>query len=443
MSDLATMRTLDFADTKRKSTSARSYGVKIAPANGATFQAGGQLIFNFPTLANSFADMDTAYIKMKVKNTNGNAVQFDSGSAYSLFQNVSTVTAGQTLGEIKNYSALMSLMRDLNTSPQFSSVSHYLEGAKVDGDRARGASIAATTGEREVCLPLSLLGIVESQPRRLLPLSASAPISLRVDLNDAGNAFYVEAGTPALTNAQITIVDCELCIGSIVELDPIVAQMVDNACGGVYTIMTSDYVHSSSTVAAGVSAHTATLGMSRSSLDTIYITHRNSANINAANQVTQGNRSAMTLTQFQISIDGTLYPARPVKKSADGAEVMATLLCADHSLVFKEKQSNFTNAVVGTVGVAGTYNLANGTLATPGTFANDEVGSFLAAVDLDQQGTGGSDRIFAGVDTLSSTVQYLGQYTSVSAAATVDFWGRATVAYTLDKNAGNVWVASV
>ena len=101
------------------------------------------------------------------------------------------------------------------------------------------------------------------------------------------------------------------------------------------------------------------------------------------------------------------------------------------------------NVGVGTVGVAGAFNLANGTLASPGTYANAQMGSFLACVELDQQGTGGSDRIFAGVDTLGSTLQYLGQYDTVPAAMTVDFFGQATVAYTLDTRQGNVWIASV
>ena len=99
--EMATMSTLDFADTKRRASGARSYSVKIAPSNGATFNCGGQIQLNLPnSVANTYCDMDSVFIKFKVTNNDGNAAFFDGINAASLFNSVAVLQAGQTLSQL-------------------------------------------------------------------------------------------------------------------------------------------------------------------------------------------------------------------------------------------------------------------------------------------------------------------------------------------------------
>ena len=444
--EMATMSTLDFADTKRRSSGARSYSVKIAPSNGATFNCGGQIQLNLPnSVANTYCDMDSVFIKFKVTNNDGNAVFFDGINAASLFNSVAVLQAGQTLSQLNFYNVLYNALSDLNTSANYANINHYLSGADNMGKRYKGAEIGAG-GSREVCLPLSLIGIAESSPRKFYPLFSSSNTQIRIDLEEAVNAFFSTAA--GLTNADIVISDCEL-IANFIELAPQVQAQVNANCGGVYQMSVVDYTHAGATLANGVSSLTSTLGIARSSLERLIITHRVSANIGNVQQFTLNNRSKADLTQFQASNSGQMLPARPVKVSASGAEVFAQMLVGDHALVDKSKQTNFMNFRMGeAVPTAGTYNIDAGTLAVAGTdpAAMDTIGSFLAILELEQQGSGGSDRIFSGIDTLSgATFQYQALYDTAPAAMNVDFWGMSTIMLTLDTNVGggNVWIASV
>ena len=360
MSELATMNTLNFNDTKRRASGARSYSVKIAPSNGATFNCGGQIQINFPnSVQGTYADLDSCFIKMKVTNNDAAAASFDGHNGYSLFQNVSVLTAGQTLSQLNGYNVLMNALMDLNTSPEFASVDHYLSGAHNDGIRYKGAGLTATGGSapsREICLPLALVGIAESSPRRMLPLFSSANIQLRIDLEDAATAFFSTAS--GLVNGDIVCSDVEM-VCNFVELDPQVQAMVDGQVGGIYSLSVADYTHASATLASGVSALTSTLGIARSSLERLIITHRVSANIGNVQQFSLNNRSKADITQLQCINNGEMIPARPIKVSADGSECFAQMLVGDHALVDKSKQTNFMNYKLGTATppTAGTYNL--------------------------------------------------------------------------------------
>ena len=101
----------------------------------------------------------------------------------------------------------------------------------------------------------------------MLPLFSSAGIQLRIDLEDAVNAFFSTAA--GLANADITITDVEM-ICQFVELAPQVQAMVDNQVSGIYQLSVADYTHASSTLAAGVSSLTSTLGISESTSGKTY-----------------------------------------------------------------------------------------------------------------------------------------------------------------------------
>tara|TARA_R110002020_G_scaffold432904_1_gene643002 strand:- start:479 stop:1804 length:1326 start_codon:yes stop_codon:yes gene_type:complete len=435
-----TANQLNFANVKRQSVAAVSRRIKSAPTNGATQNCGGQLRFSIGgNQPRSYANLEECYFKFKVTNNDTNTVEFDSGSAYSLFAGVDVLTAGSTLSSIKQYGLIMSLLMDSNTSVEhLSNVGHNLYGAAADGVRYHGASIGAGAS-RTVCLPWLLNGPVASTPQRYWYLGGVDDLQLVIDLEEAKTAFFQAAG--GLENADIVISDAEL-VFSTITLDADAQSMIEDSVGGIFRVLCQDYQHASATLASGVSALTAPLGFSRSSLERVLITHRNSANINNEQQVSLANRCTSDITSFNLSIAGQQYPARPITVDANGSEGLAENLVANHSLKSVQNSMNLLNAKQGTVGVAGAFTLANGTLAEAGTISTSQIGSAFYAIELEQM-SGVSDRIFSGVDTRGRTVLYEGQYNTAPANMTVDFFASSTVAYTLDLNGSRTWVATV
>ena len=433
---------LNFGNQKRQSVAAVSRRIKSSPTNGSTQNAGGQLRFSIGgNQPRSYANLEECYFKFKVTNNDAATVEFDSGSAYSLFAGVDVLTAGSTLSSIKQYGLLMSLLMDSNTSVEhLSNVGHNLYGAAADGVRYHGASIGAGDS-RTVCLPWLLNGPVASTPQRYWYLGGVDDLQLVIDLEEAKTAFFQQAG--GLVNSDIVISDAEL-VFSTITLDPDAQAMIEQSLGPepVFRILCQDYQHASATLASGVSALTAPLGFSRSSLERVLITHRNSANINNEQQVSLANRCTSDITSFNLSIAGVSFPARPITVDANGSEGLAENLVANHSLKSVQNSMNLLNAKQGTVGVAGTFTLANGTLGDAGTINTAQIGSAFYSVELEQL-SGVSDRIFSGVDTRGKSVLYEGQYNTAPAAMTVDFFASSTVAYTLDLNGSRTWVATV
>ena len=433
---------LNFANQKRQSVAAVSRRIKSAPTNGATQNAGGQLRFSIGgNQPRSYANLEECYFKFKVTNNDTNTVEFDSGSAFSLFAGVDVLTAGSTLSSIKQYGLLMSLLLDSNSSVEhLSNVGHNLYGAAADGVRYHGASIGAGAS-RTVCLPWLLNGPVASTPQRYWYLGGVDDLQLVIDLEEAKTAFFQQAG--GLENSDIVISDAEL-VFSTITLDPDAQAMIEQSLGPepVFRILCQDYQHASATLASGVSSLTAPLGFSRSSLERVLITHRNSANINDEQQVSLANRCTSDLQNYNLSIAGVSVPARAIVRDANSSEALAENLVANHSLKSVQNSMNLLNAKQGTVGVAGAFTLANGTLGTPGTINTAEIGSAFFSVELEQL-SGVSDRIFSGVDTRGKTVLYEGQYDTAPANMTVDFFASSTVAYTMSLAGSRTWIATV
>lgn len=433
-----TANQLNFANVKRQSVAAVSRRIKSAPTNGSTQNPGGTIRFSIGgNQPRSYGNLEECYIKFKVTNNDGAAVKFDSGSAFSLIQGIDVLTAGSTLSSIKAYNVCMALLMDSNTSVEhLSNVGHNLYGAAADGFRAQGAEIAAGAS-RTVCLPWLLNGPVASTPQRYWYLGGVDDLQLVIDLEEAKTAFIGDAG---LVNSNIVISDAEL-VFSTITLDADAQAMIEQSVGGVFRVMCNDYQHASATLASGVSALTAPLGFSRSSLERVLITHRNSANINDATQCSLANRSTADITSYNLSIAGQQYPARAITVDANGSEAVAEALVANHSLKSVQNSMNLLNAKQGEAGFFGAFTLANGTLSTADV-SGLEVGSAFYAIELEQM-SGVSDRIFSGVDTRGRTVLYEGQYDTAPANMTVDFFASSTVSYTLDLNGSRTWIATV
>jgi len=166
------------------------------------------------------------------------------------------------------------------------------------------------------------------------------------------------------------------------------------------------------------------------------------------------------LSEYSIFVNGEQYPARPVKVEGKCAEALAEFLLSDHSLVNFDKQSSFNIAVTGAAtnlksngldgqsanGIIQPYQLdtADGTEDGSTAALASNIGSFITAIEMETGlSDGRSQRLYSGISTISSTVNYRGVYTNASVAAQIDYFCQFTVLITLNSRGTNVWAISV
>jgi hypothetical protein len=153
-------------------------------------------------------------------------------------------------------------------------------------------------------------------------------------------------------------------------------------------------------------------------------------------------------------------PSRPIVVENKGAEALAEYLLSDHSLVNFDKQSSFNIALGGITSATKTNGLdgqsvngimqpyildvAAGTEAGNTSNLSSNIGSFITAVELETGlSDGKSQRLYSGISTISSTVNYRGLYGAGALAAQIDFFCQFTVLLSLNSRGTNVWSVSV
>jgi hypothetical protein len=443
---------LNYPAQKRRAVASRSYRVKITPSNGQDFTAGQTMNIDLPSnLAGTYLNWNQCYLKMKV--TSGNQpYTLDRCGAAGFIQRVQCMTSGSSICDISNWGCLMTLLMDSDSSPAFKAgVGNVLMGTN-GGFQAGETNASASI--RTYCVPFVLHPLGMSTPHRLQPLFSSAPVQFKITLESIVNAVKSATAPNFLGFSEVELV----CI--FTELSPGAQAQVDQMSGGVYNILASSYQNVGTTMAAGTTAVTANLGISVSSLERIIVCHRPTDSLNSITHFSLGNRCKNYLSQYQIFINGEAYPARPVIVEDKGAEALAEYLLSDHSLVNFDKQSSFNIAIVGTAAATKSNGLdgqsVNG-VAQPfildapdgdeaGTTAGNvaDIGSFLTAVELETGlSDGRSQRLYSGVSTISSTVNYRGTYTNSSISAQIDFYAQFTVLLSLNTRGTNVWAVSV
>jgi hypothetical protein len=449
----ALAESLMFPDMKRRSVASRSYRTKISPNNGQTFTAGQVVNIDMPSnLAGTYVNWNQCYLKFKVTSTG--AGRLDRCGAAGLISRVSCFTSGAQIFDLPNWNVLMTILMDTDSSPAYKAgIGNVLMGT-LGGVQAGETLTAGTANARTFCVPFALHPFAMSTPHRLMPLFSAAPVQFKITLESV--TLGTVGAISALDYTEVELV----CI--MTELSPGAQAQVDQMSGGMYNILASSYQNVGTTmvgVAASANAVTANLGLSVSSLERVIVCHRPTATLVALGY-SLGNRTKNFLSEYSILINGEQYPARPVLVSDKGAEALAEYLLSDHSLVNFDKQSSFNIAVNGTSAELKSNGLdgqsANGILEP---FKNDapagleagttvaavsNIGSFITAVELETGlSDGKSQRIYSGISTISSTVNYRGIYDAGSANAQIDFFAMFTVLLSLNMRGTGVWAISV
>jgi hypothetical protein len=449
MSVDAMAESLNFPNTKRRSVASRSYRVKISPNNGQDFSAGQTVNIDMPSnLAGTYVNWNQCYLKFKV--TPSAACVLDKGGASGFISRVQCQTAGAQIFDLPNWNVLMAILMDMDSSPAYKAgVGNVLlgtHGGKQSGD-------GLTTDARTFCVPFVLHPFGMSTPHRLMPLFSSSPVQFKLVLEDAAKVV-VSAAAVTLAFTEVELV----CV--FTELSPGAQAQVDQMSGGMYNILAASYQNVGTTMTAQSTSVTANLGISVSSLERIIVCHRPSATLSTTTVYGLGHRIKNYLTEYSIFINGEQYPARSIKVEDKCAEALAEYLLSDHSLVNFDKQSSFQIAVGGNTSLIKSNGLdGNSVLTAPiepyiadtgtgleatTTDGISTIGSFVTAVELETGlSDGRSQRLYSGVSTISSTVNYRGVYANTSVAAQIDFFCQFTVLLSLNSRGTNTWAVSV
>ncbi len=461
MSD-AFSESLAYPQQKRRAVASRSYRVKINPSNGQTFTGGQTINIDMPSnLAGTYCNWNQCYLKFKV-DTLTEDLTLDRCGAYGFIERVQCQTAGAQIFDLPNWNVLMTILMDGDSSQSYKAgVGNILVGTR--GDQQAGETIVSGATEslaqanaRVYCLPFVLHPFAMTTPHRLMPLFSLSPVQFKITLSSKALAGVSSAQTGALNFREVELV----CV--FTELSPSAQAQVDQMTGGVYNMLASSYQNVGSTMSVNSTVHTANLGISVSSLERVIVCHRPSATVAAGSAFNLGNRIKNSLESYSIFINGEQYPARPIDVTGKAAEALAEFLLSDHSLVNFDKQStiqvahgvNASGDPYNNLDGAGVADLplepysldtAAGTSAGALTAAGaSNIGSFITAVETETGlSDGKSARIYSGVSTISSTVNYRGVYANTSVAAQLDFFAQFTVMLSLNMRGTGVFAVSV
>jgi len=420
----ALAESLNYASQKRRSVASRSYRVKISPVNGQNFSAGQTVNIDMPSnLAATYVNWNQCYLKFKVKPTGGDFIVDKAASCF--ISRCQAMTAGAQIYDCPQWHVLMNVLLDSDSGPGYKAgYGNILMGTQ--GSNPAGETIANGVS-RVFCVPFTLHPFGMSTPHRLMPLSSSAPVQFKLTLASVNEAGYHSAVT-ALTFEEVELV----CV--FTELSSAAEQQVQQMNGGQFNILANSWQAISTNMADAATAVTSNVGISVSSLERVIVVHRPNTSATGQAFFSQSNRITNGLSEWSLLINGEQYPQRPIKVEGAGAEVLAEYLLSDHSLVNFDKQSSFNVAVAfngssyngldaASVGKAAptpyTLTAATATGASPGNVSTaGNIGSFFAGLEIETGlSAGRSQRLYSGISTISSTVNYSSLY--AGGAATV------------------------
>ncbi len=470
---------LDYNNIKRRAMASRSYRVRIAPSNKTSFSAGETIFLDLPSnLSGTFMDMTQTYIRFKVTYTNtsigaGNAAQvlsLDKCGAYGFLQRVACITSGQQIFDLNNYNVLAAAFMDTDASNDWkANAGNVLVGTTAACPHGETFSVSnGTPVTRTYCLPFILNPF--ALQKKLVPLFSLDSLRFRITLDTFTNAL-IQKAVNAANSLSYQLTDVEM-VSYFTELSPSAMAQLDSMTGGVYNLLCPSYSNTQAVMADNATVVNSVLGIAVSSLERIIVIHRPTP-ASTAIAASLGARITNGLQTAQFFINSEAFPQRNVSNDDMGAEVLAEYLIADHALSDFSRASCIQNFNVSTgVGLGRNvfdgvlYNVGNAGIANGGAFGStrnawnctgsgevvglgDEaittVGSFVLAIELETGCSAGrSDRLYSGISTISSVVQYKGTYDgTVSDPATIDFFAQFTVLLTLNMRQTGVWSITI
>lgn len=435
---------------KVESSSCRSYRSNIVPQNGTgNYSLNDVITVNIPTRANLVMASTDSYLKFnfKYKNTSGAdaSARWDSGGAHGLIQRIRIFHGSNLLEDIDNYNLLAKTLYDIQmptdatygkfniTSgtrsdlvaqlPDITAGVAYSQAdmQKLDSallsclQRNSGDIIAsniATGGYVLDTYCLNLISLIGALcPNFYLPLFAMTSAPLRVEIQLVDNITKACAITSA--NAEITLSNVEF-VASLMELgDSAMAIVASNLGGAPLQFVSTSYKNFAGTYSLTQNQDTQIafpIPAKYSSLKSIVLCCRDKGT-GAATYFPQSS-TTNGITQYYFRVGSETMPAKaPNTLPEMFSEVMKAVGTISDILYVPSIEKTAYSLVSSNALV----------LATDANYNQYSSGSFYIGLDLENYSSASKDSIFAGYNTNTDDIFFVGNFTTPSATGNVRF----------------------
>lgn len=325
----ATVFTEELRYSKKPVAADGEIRTQVVPSfNKSEFVGGETIMFTVPTRRpNQVLNSRQSFLRFRLTNPDANAIAVDY-TADSVIEALDVWHGSQHLESIRGYNALACIIKDYQGSKN---VQAMLEGQHESTDRT-GATIAASGGSINVCLPL-ISGLVGTMAPFMLPTHALSASDLRVEITLAPAAAGVVHST---AESAYTVSDPQLHL-EYVQLPPAAIAKLPKQLEFTFDSFTSV----AATVPGGTANEMTLVPFSLTSAKALYSAWRHTTNMTSATAKSVSNRVWPGASELSYQIGGLLYPQAPLRSVEECA---ASTLKAQHALGVVDEVMNLTRS---------------------------------------------------------------------------------------------------
>lgn len=423
---------LNFANKREKSISATSERIEVPSNNGTTFDLGQTIDIRLPSgmARGNYLDFQNSYVKLSISATrdadsDNNATSLPRNGIYNLIEKVEIMSSSSTLSTIESYNKLCNIVMDMDSNASFKdylgSVQYGTHASGTSSNKGQLLTPASGTGAKTTtfCFGLILTSLFSNQ--KYLPLFHSDNITIRLTLASYEDGL-IGGNAASAAGAQIQINPVSM-VCNVVKLDPMAQSLIDQANGGVYTMILDDYRNSRyGAVATADRNINANLGFSHQSLSRILFGF-----FLASTKLTdsQGSRVHRYVNEYTFQLNGKSYPAQKIKAnflaaSKNASEAVAEIRASNRA------SGDFQNG--GEVKLSEITDAANGRMF----------------YEIDLEGLRCADDVYSGLYTIGGTTSLeVSMNANGTAISNLHVWGQFQGALKLDTNQNSTFTYSV
>jgi hypothetical protein len=418
---------------KVESAPARRYRTNIQPQTGTSFNGGETIIINIPTRNNTALIASESVLKFTMNITLAASTvvaALDSCGLHGLFSRIRVFHGSNLLQDLQNYGDLAKILYDFQMpldavqgrySATSGTSSDYAGGllTAVSGTVANGdalvvkpinrgfnlasGTVAGVSGAKTITGCINLISLVGALAGgKYLPLWEMTAAPLRVEIVVAAGVTNAMCVSPTGYSA-FSLSGVEY-VGEFLELPDSAIAAIRAGSSSPLQMVVPDY-RSYSFSQALTSGTATTISMpipaKFSSLKSIFINQKNSA---TAGQLTYYPYASgtMGLTQYQFRIAAEVLPSNPPLTTAEFFTEAAKCFGSIADLQYQPAVDLESYSVVNPGATAiTTYN---------GGQLNNS-GAFIVGIDCESYQNADKSAVFAGMNTNTSDIFFIGQYT--------------------------------
>lgn len=432
MSVAVATKELNFASKREKAVSASSERIEVPPQNGSSFSLGQTIDLRIPSgmSRGHYLDFQNSYVKLAISVTRGadsdnNKVGLPRNGIYNLIQKVEILSSSATLSVIEDYNKLCNIFLDSECSPVFKEHLGQVQYGMDDDDTEGQVLTPATgTGSKKTTFAFPLILTNLASASKYLPLFSSDNIVIRLTLASRVDGL-ISGNAVSDANAAIAVNPVSM-ICNVVKLDSMAQSMVDQANGGVYTMILDDYRNAKAVVATSDRSINANLGFSNQSLSRVLFGFYNAP---AVGTDSQGDRPHRSVSEYTFQLNGKNYPAQKIKCNHSSTDVNVSEVIAEIRASTRQAMD---------------FGQPNDMDFTE---FNTDAATGKAFYEIDLEGLrSGEDTVYSGLYTVGGTTSLeVAMNDDGTTQNTLNVWGQYQGALTLDTsiNGSNVFTYSV